>query len=370
MQTAFRIPLAVGLTSFCSLTTLGADWQVVVLHPEDAKSSIAYAAAGAQQGGYAAGLGGDPYRKDPLLWNSSSNDYIDLLPPGWPVGQINGMDGAYQVGYVHDGRNPHAALWSGSAESFVDLTPGGDYIFAELRGVEGNQQVGYAGCTCDGNYHAMLWRGSAESYVDLHPDTARSSKAVATDGQRQGGFANFPALGQVHAVMWQGTADSFVDMNPEGSRASDISAVAGDIQVGSGQFDMRDFGVLWKGAPQDFVILCPADGYASRLYATTGTLHAGYVNYSGWAEAGIWIGEDPESFINLHRYLSSDYFASAAYAIAIDHGVVYVAGTGSHAETGQPHAVLWFGRLGQDKGLPLQRADVGGRVIGRPKPPP
>lgn len=363
MQTPFRTSLTVGLAFLLSSMTRAAEWRVVVLHPQGDESSIAWAASARLQGGYAAVPEDGYYFAHPIIWSSSPNDYLDLIPPGWRVGEINGMDGPYQAGYVSNGRNPRAALWTGSVESFVDLTPA-SYGYGTVYAVAGVQQVGSVGPP---GPRAALWLGTPDSFVELHPPTARYSLAGATDGDYQAGWANLPEYGEIHAVLWHGSAQGWVDMNPDGARESVITGMAPGIQVGEGLFSTHHYALLWHGSPESVIIMHPTDGYDSRLSATTGRVHAGYVNYTGWAEAGVWIGEDPESFINLHVYLSKDYFASAAYAIAIDRGVVYVAGTASHGPSSQPHAVVWIGNSATKKELPPIPASPAIHVKGHPK---
>ena len=342
MRRAGRTALVLGLTLVLGVAA-HAQWQVVYLHPEGPRSSVVVAAAGTQQGGRIEVLDGYVYQYHPVIWNCSSQHYTNLLADGWRSGVVYGMDGPWQVGYVspYSEFTSHAVLWHGSAETGIFLTPGEPYAGAVAYDVAADQQVGYAGHSGEGEHHAALWHGSAESFVDLHPPEARWSRALATDGLRQGGWASFPAAGELHAVLWVGSAESFFDMNPEGARESRIVGMADGVQVGWGLFGTVEHAVLWRGSPESFVDMHPSQGYTSRLYDTTGTIHAGYVNYTGWAEAGIWTGENPESFENLHVYLSADYFASAAYAVSPHKGRLYVAGSASHT-SGQPHAVLWM----------------------------
>jgi len=321
-----------------------AQWQVVYLHPEGAKSSDVHAAAGTRQGGRIEVLDGYVYQYHPVIWNASGEEYTDLLPAWGRSGIVHGMDAPSQVGYVSSQWATHAALWCGSAESFVDLSPGGDYVAPIAYDVAGNEQVGYGYYAPDGYHHAALWHGSAKSFVDLHPGVARWSRALATDGVRQGGWASFPAAGELHAVLWEGSAESFIDMNPQGARESAILGMGAGVQVGRALFGTSHRAVLWRGSPEGFVDMQPSQGYSSRLYDTTGTIHVGYVSYTGWAEAGIWTGEDPDSFENLHPYLGPGWFFSAAHAVSVHDGWLYVAG--SAARSGErEQAILWMRRL-------------------------
>ena len=351
MSRAWHLVVILGLT-----LVLGADacaqWRVVYLHPEGARSSVVLALAGTQQGGRIEVLDGYIYNYHPVIWNGSAEDYVDLLPDGWRQGVVRGMDGPWQVGEIRIGFDPHAALWSGTPESFIDLGPGGDYGSSWAFDVAGGQQVGYAAFSATGMDHAALWQGSAESFVDLHPSTARWSEALATDGVRQGGRGQFPAHDyHSRAVLWQGSAESFIEMNPDDARESMILGMADGVQVGWGLFGTQQHGVLWRGSPESFVDMQPSDGRSSRLCDTTGTIHVGYVNYTGSAEAGIWTGDDPESFENLHPFLGPEWYVSAAYAVSVHKGWLYVGGA-ANQEPGHQQAILWMRRVPGAPGSP------------------
>jgi hypothetical protein len=355
--------VVLGLTLMLAVAARG-QWQVVYLHPEGAKSSDVHAAAGAQQGGRIEVLDDYIYEYHPVIWSVSAEDYIDLLPDGWRQGVVHGMDGPWQVGEIRIGFEPHAALWSGTPESFVDLRPGGDYGSSWAADVAADQQVGCATLSATAMHHAALWHGSPESFVDLHPPVARWSEALATDGLRQAGRAQFPADGyHSRAVLWEGSAESFIDMNPEGARESTILGMADGVQVGWGLFGTVEHGVLWHGTPESFVDMHPSEGYTSRLYDTTGMIHVGYVNYTGWAEAGIWMGDVPYSFENLHPLLGPEWFVSGAQTVCVHEGWLYVGGAAGRT-AGRSEAVLWMRRLPSTASSPAPVVPV--QILPRP----
>ncbi len=199
----------------------------------------------------------------------------------------------------------YAPLWSGSVDSYIDLQPEGAYTSARAYGVSNGQQVGYA--RYGGYTHATIRYGTPDSFVDLHPPGAIWSEAFATDGVRQGGRASFPGLGNHRAVLWHGTPESCVHMNPPGSTYSRIQSMAAGVQVGWGRFGVNHHACLWRGTPESFVDMHPSVAHDSGLNDTTGRYHAGYITHGGLAEAGLWIGDDPESLIDLHAILGPDW---------------------------------------------------------------
>lgn len=144
-------------------------------------------------------------------------------------------------------------------------------------------------------------------------------------------------------------------MHPLMATQSVILGMAPGVQVGWALFEGRNLAVLWLGTPESAIVMNPADAYHSQLYATTGTFHAGYVTHGfGSAEAGLWIGDDPESFINLQDYLAPDgYYASVAKAITEHEGRLYVVGSAG-SPRGRHEAILWIGRVPKTTG-PMRR---------------
>lgn len=327
-----------------------AQWRGESLNPEGITESQAYAASERRQGGYILVFGEFIYYAHPVVWNTRRNDYVDLLPQGWGSGKVGGLEDSQQAGYLATGLISHAILWTGAADDYADLHPGGDYKGSEILGIHSRSQVGTAYYYPTGKSHAALWTGTPESFVDLHPTWARHSTAFATDGRYQGGSVDTTEEGGgLHAALWNGSAESFVDMNPEGCLESAIlgMGVAKDgthVQVGRARFSNGEFPALWRGLPESYVNLTPPGARGGRLQATTGDLHCGYANFTGNAEAGVWFGDDPASYVNLEPVLGPGWSRSNAKGISVHKGRVYVTGAARSPE-GRAEAVLWTARL-------------------------
>ena len=176
--------------------------------------------------------------------------------------------------------------------------------------------------------------------VDLHPAGATWSDAWATDGFWQGGQAAMQ--GTIVAVLWKGTAASAVVMHdPGGSfKTSQINGMAPGTQVGSALLfqPIRDHAILWHDTPESWIDMHPSfhPGESSYMFATTGDLHVGRSN----GRAGIWFGDDPDSFHDLHQYVPGSPSGSNADDIAFHAGRIYVAGRATFTRT---QAVVWIG---------------------------
>lgn len=332
--------LAIGAACIAIANGARAEWTVVFLHPEGAEWSVVYAASGSVQAGIR-----HVQSDSPVLWHGAAESLPDLTPAWATGGRIYGMDAHRQVGLVGNSMFGHAGLWSGSPESCIDLDPGAPYIGSEAFALAGNQQVGRVFVA--GQNHAALWYGDAASFVDLHPAGMTRSAALATDGVRQGGAMLVPGA-DFRAVLWNGSATDYVVLHPIGARWSGVSAMGPDVQVGSATFaDGHDRAMLWHGSAASSINMHPPGTFNSVLNATTGTIHAGYITYVGFAEAGIWVGDDPESFINLNAYLPTGWFSSSANAVSIEGGRIYVGGSACPPE-GMCQAILWVGRFPED----------------------
>src|SRR6266516_939720 len=77
----------------------GTPGNVVDLHPQGYELSGAVATTGTRQGGYGVLNGGHGVVR-PLLWSSTPDTFVDLLPPGAFGGIIRAMSGDQQVGFV------------------------------------------------------------------------------------------------------------------------------------------------------------------------------------------------------------------------------------------------------------------------------
>lgn len=315
-----------------------AQWKAIRLHSSAFSGSVAGAVWGDWQGG-TAGIG----QSKPILWHSSSKEWINLAPGPGLGGGIFGMHENRQVGYV----NGHASLWSGTPESRVDLHPSwaeGSFAY----GVWGDEQVGYTYVGSGNNSgRAALWRGSAASYVNLHPGgTAVSSVATAVAAGQQGGRIEFPYPGGgtiPHAALWSGTPGSFVDMNPPGATSSGITSMWPGQQVGNAGFPgIGGLAGYWSGTPESFVSLQPPNVTQAVILGTCGSAQAGYAYHMGAWSAAAWFGT-AESFVNLHLFLPpGQYYQSTAGAVSFHDGLYSVVGSATSI-TGSGEAWLWVG---------------------------
>lgn len=317
-------------------------WEVVLLEPDGVVASDALAGLGRFQGGRATLADGN---ERPAFWESSAASYGNLLPSAaWWGGRLTGVDLECQVGYVIGPSGVRASLWYGLPNSWISLHPGAPYLHSECRSVAGDQQVGIVYDGTSGMAHAALWHGLAATFVDLHSPLAVWSEALATDGERQAGRADIIAGGAgIHAVLWHGTAGSFADLHPDGASESAILGMHDGVQVGWALFGSQDHGVMWNGTAESAIDLHAPGARNSRIFATTGSKHAGYANFTGWGKAGIWVGDDPGNYVEIHQHLGPGWYSSRATSISNYRGRLYV--TGGGARSGQPEqAVLWIGR--------------------------
>ncbi|MCC7389669.1 MAG: hypothetical protein IT431_12970 [Phycisphaerales bacterium] len=327
----------------------GYQWFGIWLHPAQAYRSQASAADGAVPSGQV-----DVDGAEAAVWPEWTTEFVSLLPDGAARAAVEGADGGYQAGFVIVAVNEaYPALWQGSAESVVDMTPEGPYIGSSLYGRRGVQTVGYAYHRTDGSHAAVWLNNDPDQFVDLHHASADWSSAHATDGQWQGGEAAFLGFG-LRAALWKGTPQSFLVMGPADYRDGLIRGMAPGTQVGT-YTDLTTRAVLWHDTPESWVRMTPSWSYSARLYATTGDMHVGWSDRTGVysAHAGVWFGDDPDSFFDLHPFVPPEYAdaGSTAYDIDTKDGNIYIAGSVNSG--GQGHAFLWVG-------VPLDTGDGGG----------
>ena len=327
-------------------------YTATLLHPSDFQSTQATAVSGnAQVGG---GRTPSSYSWDhALVWNGTSNSWLDLTPPGFNVTIATGVAGGSQVG---TGQGPvtadasHALLWHGSPNSFVDLNPNG-FITTIATGLDASSQVGFGGGPATDNYqHALLWHNTADSVVDLNPAGFWQSTAMDVDGDSQVGDGTYGIsqfLGRDdHALLWHGTADSVVDLHPPGfefyTRATGVS---GNSQVGYGRPVNNDYphALLWHGTADSVVDLHPAGFTESVARDVAGDLQVGW----GDNHALLWHGT-ADSVVDLHPFLAGlgpNFIASVAQGVD-EHGNIvgyayYTVDAPYDEPTGRFQAVLW-----------------------------
>ncbi|MCC7388838.1 MAG: hypothetical protein IT431_08720 [Phycisphaerales bacterium] len=350
-----RTPLLLGLLWAWSLPYAAASqperyrWQGFWLHPPRASDSYAYAIDGDVPSGKITDVYGDG-----VVWPEWTTEYVGLKPAESQSAYVEGADGGYQAGKVYvEYQVAYPALWQGTAESVIDLTPPGPYYDSALYQRQGSQTVGWAYHNIDGRHAAMWLNNDPAQFVDLHPNIADWSRAHATDGVRQGGRVAIPNIGQ-HAALWKGTAASFIDMGPPGQYTYGwIRGMASGTQVGE-YVNLTKRAALWHDTPESMITMSPPWATSAALYATIGDMHVGYAAHpSGRGGAGIWYGDDPESFFDLHRFVPAQYADNGSTAFDIDtkDGNIYIAGTVNIQHVA--HAFLWVG-------VPLDTGDGGG----------
>ncbi len=314
-----------------------AQWTAIRLHsPAFVHGSFGAAAWGDWQGGSAWFSAGKP-----VLWHSSSRQWINLAPGLYEDGFVSGMYADRQVGQL-DG---HASLWYGTPESRIDLHP----AWAEgsvAHAVWGDEQVGYAYLGAGNTARAALWRGSVATYVNLHPTGAVRSEAKALAAGQQGGVVEYPYPGGgtiPHAALWSGTPESFVDLTPPGAWASALHGMWPGQQVGgAGWAGGGNYAGYWTGTPGSFVSLTPLGVVGVGAWATCGSAQAGVANLGTWS-AVVWFGT-AESMVNLHAFLPpGQYVQSEARAVALHNGRYHVAGFAYNYLSGDDEAWLWVG---------------------------
>jgi hypothetical protein len=350
-----RTPLLLGLLWAWSLPHAAASqperyrWQGFWLHPPGVTDSCAQAIDGDVPSGKVTDVYGDG-----VIWPEWTTEYVSLRPSGALGAWVEGADGGAQTGFVIVGyQSSYPSLWHGSPESVIDLSAGPGYFAGRAVARRGIQTVGWVADLRKVLPHACLWQNDdPNQFVDLHPPSSDWSEAWATDGTWQGGWAVDPGIG-LKAALWKGTPESFVRMGPGDYLDGLIRGMAPGTQVGT-YSDGTVVAALWHDTPESWVRMSPSWATSAKLYATIGDMHVGYAGHpSGRGGAGIWYGDDPESFFDLHRFVPAQYADNGSTAFDIDtkDGNIYIAGTVNIQYVA--HAFLWVG-------VPLDTGDGGG----------
>ncbi len=315
-------------------------WQGFWLHPEGGSRSVTNAVDGDIPSGEArVGI------TDAAIWPDWTGEYVNLRPDGAISAGVEGADGGFQGGQVSVSYfEGFPALWQGSTESVENMAPEGPYWSGRLFARRGVQTVGRVASTITGASHAGLWlNNDPDQFIDLHFASADWSEAYATDGTWQGGRAAFPGVG-IRAMLWKGNPSTNIIMGPGEYLNSNIQGMAPGTQVGY-YINISYHAVLWHDTPESWLDMNPTDANTASLFATTGDLHVGYASTpaTGFiAHAGVWYGDDPDSFFDLHPFVPDEYAddSSIAYDIDIVDGVIYIGGA---INTPRQHAFFWVG---------------------------
>ncbi len=314
-------------------------WTVVVLYPSGDGFSEAVCVR-EQQGGYAK-ISGSYHA---ILWDGSSQKWIDLAPPGSQHSNVSGMDAGFQAGAVQTGPGvTYAAMWRGSATSVVSLHPQGA-LSSYCTDVHGSVQVGTT--LLPGNlYHASLWMGTPESWVDLNPIDSPGSDATGVHDGVQVGYAYFevPNYGSfLHAGLWKGTAESWVDLHPPKYKVMESYArgVHNGQQVGSFYNVGTHQACMWEGAAESFKFIHPAGYSSSGAWGVYNGIQVGGVYKPSTARACLWRGT-AESMELLPWPSTGFWLGCGAYAIYQDDKKTSIVGWGQDYFTNEVKALLW-----------------------------
>ncbi len=320
-------------------------WRAINIHPPEGQKSAAYAIdGGTPYGMYENGNINDHVG---VKWPRLVPELIDLTPEGHIWSEIRGADGNKQAGKARS--NPpesftSGAVWYGTSESFQSLNV--EEINPQVYSVSRDMIVGDAIFPGQRNDpHAVFWLNEdPDSIVDLHPPESGSrqrSFAYATDGFWQGGAATGLHDGYKTAALWKGLPTEFTDMHEfiTGARDSVIRGMAVGTQVGKALFPSTgdDHAIVWHDTAESWIDMHPSfhPGANSYMFATTGDIHVG--RSSG--RAGVWFGDDPDSFHDLQQY-APWAASSTAYDVEVYNGKLYVVGS---AGNGKAHATVWIG---------------------------
>ncbi len=231
---------------------------------------------------------------------------------------------------------PEAGYWVGN--SFNSLHPGGNYTYSVARGLDGNQQVGYA--DLGGEQHAMVWHGNAISWTDLHPNGYLQSWASSVYEHVQVGAALDQSGSR--AAMWHDTANSFVDLHLGGYVDSAATDIDRDVIVGyATAYSNVQQAVIWDANTGVATVVHPWYATESVLNGVYDGLAVGEVSdASGEYYATIWF-LDGMFTLDLAQFMPSGYSFSAAFSVWKDGNDIVVAGQALHNATGETHGVIW-----------------------------
>jgi hypothetical protein len=143
-------------------------------------------------------------------WELSTNDYVDMNPPGASRSSISGAGDGQQVGSATFGGVATPGMWSGTPDTFESLLPGG-VTGASVVQCRYGLQIGWV--TTQLGIHAAVWRSSANDWMDLHgflPSSMQSSYATdlwvdpLTGETVIVGYAYDASSARNEAVVWRG----------------------------------------------------------------------------------------------------------------------------------------------------------------------
>lgn len=334
-STAARVAIVAGVVAATMDfgSSARADWRAYLLPASNGATDVAATGAG---NGFFAGNQFIQGGSHATLWASPAAQPTSLHPGGrWRTSVVTGMWNSTQVGWAvgtdDQGKDiTRAAVWTGTLASFRTLEPPSNtYQDNVAKAIRGQQVAGAAWSAQSALPRAVMWSGPTFStFVDLHNNTrAEWSYGYATDGEYQGGIGVFRHTGYIHAALWHGSSASMTDVNPSWSRESWILGMAPGAQVGRAATWTAGYQpALWRGSADSAVIMTPSGFGGGELAATDGVRHVGLASIGSAGYAGIWMSDDPNSFVNLAALVGNNVVGSEANAIYSDASHIYVAG--------------------------------------------
>lgn len=331
-----------------------AQTSAVWLTPSSAIGSwCASVASGGIQGGYVLARDADGRMQHfPTIWNGTAESAINLLPVGRgsTFGEVKGLDGNRQVGWINDLQSGTvAAYWEGTASSFRALAlTHPDYIGGRANAIAGDQVVGEASYLRGrGGEHACMWNLATGAWVDLQPANGVFSTARDTDGEYQVGYLYLTGRSQPSAVMWHGSAASAVVLEPPGSRGSECFAVANGTQVGHVQTaDLVMRPVVWHGTAASWRDMLPSGYIEGQILGTTGDFHVGWAYRNDFGStAMLWFGDNPNVNIDLRTLLGPEWGQCVATSITVEGDIATIGGYGRRAGSLFEQGVVWTIRV-------------------------
>ena len=336
--------LALTLAAAVQFGAQADEWNVVLLEPLGASESHCFAAAGGVQGGWVR-YGG---QGQATIWFGGPDGFIDLSigQTSWISSSVSALSGNQVAISTYTSQMGRAILYNRTTEVFLDLTPPG-MASAAFQGLDigTNTQVGSG---VMGMGAAVLWRGSPESAVNLTPPGWLSSAAAGCWGNTQvgNGVANsMPYFG--HPYITHGGQD-FTDLTPFGSESAGVAGCDSSSQVGSVKWPWFPMGraVLWHSTPASAIDLHPDFAASSAAAAcSNGVQVGGYVPLSGgFGQAILWRGS-AVSAQDLHHFVQEQlgYEYLQTEATGIDPTTGDIVGNAYTAVGGYliSHAIVW-----------------------------
>lgn len=311
-----------------------AEYNAVILHPNSADGSIAYAVNGDLQVGTTV-TSSAPFA---TVWFGSSQDLTMLHDMGSQAYDIHGNQA---VGYATDlTALPRAALWTQSTqESLVWLHPAG-FVTSQANAVHGSSQVGRGEEVLNGPSRALLWHGTADSVVNLHPQEFYISVAHDVYGDQQVGVGRLETIATSRrALLWNGSAQNAVLLHPDDYLWSEAKAIWADYQAGRAvTTSYHGKAVIWHGTAESMIDLTPFSSSSSAIEGAWDDYQVGWAKIGPDYHAIVWQGT-AESAFDLHSLLPDGYIDS--YAIGVDQFGNIVGRAVHESNPSYSHAVLW-----------------------------